>query len=73
MAKKISPVIFEDHKSYKGITPPSVSGLSCKTNTSLSLLAMDSLLHYHFAQRLGIDLSKNIDKSAAVIINDKVF
>lgn len=49
-----------------------VKGSGCKRNFSLSLIAMDSLRQYHFAERLGVDLSKYKDQTAAVIINDKV-
>lgn len=49
-----------------------VNGMACKTNTSLSLVAMDSLEYYYFAERLGIDISNKKDKTAAVIINPKV-
>lgn len=47
-------------------------GAACKTNASLTLIALDSMLFYHFAERLGIDLLKCPDKTAAVILNEKV-
>ncbi|CAG9812911.1 unnamed protein product [Phaedon cochleariae] len=67
MAEKLQPAIFENHGNRK----LDISRLSCRSNESLTLLSMDSLLHYPFAQRLGIDLSKFADKSAAVILNEK--
>lgn len=49
-----------------------ISGLGCKTNASLTLIAMDSLMHHHFAERLGVNVSKKRDKTVAVIVNDRV-
>ncbi|CAG9856574.1 unnamed protein product [Phyllotreta striolata] len=69
-AQKVHPALFA-----KSISPQrniSLAGLSCKTNKTLVFLAMDSLLHYKFAEKLGIDLSKQPDRSAAVILNDKL-
>lgn len=69
-SEKIYPTVFaKTSTSPKNI---SIAGLSCKTNKTLVLLAMDSLLHYSFAERLGIDLNKQPDRSAVVILNDKV-
>lgn len=48
------------------------TGLACKSNASLSLLVFDSLRDYHFAERLGIDLSRKPFKTAVVIVNQKV-
>lgn len=48
------------------------TGLACKSNASLSLLAFDSLRDYHFAERLGIDLSRKRSRTAVVIVNQKV-
>ncbi|KAG5866351.1 hypothetical protein JTB14_004130 [Gonioctena quinquepunctata] len=69
-AEKLQAAMFEKPNLVK--RKFNISGLSCKSNKSLILLAMDSLLHYSFAQRLGIDLNKNVDKSAVVILNDKM-
>ncbi|RZF46737.1 hypothetical protein LSTR_LSTR002600 [Laodelphax striatellus] len=44
-------------------------GLVCKTNHSLSLIAMDSNIYQHFADGLGIDLSLYPHRTAAVIFN----
>nr|XP_023016686.1 thioredoxin domain-containing protein 11 [Leptinotarsa decemlineata] len=70
VAEKIQPASFE--KANLNGTEINISGLACKTNKSLSLLAMDSLLHYYFAQKLGINLNNNTDKSAVVILNNKM-
>ncbi|KAJ8922905.1 hypothetical protein NQ315_001447 [Exocentrus adspersus] len=48
-----------------------ISGLACKTNRSLTFVAMDSLLYYHFAERLGIDVTSGKEKSSVAIINEK--
>lgn len=50
----------------------SVAGEACKRNQSLLFVVMDSLNYYHFAEKLGVHMGKNRDKSAAIIINDKV-
>lgn len=49
-----------------------MNGLACKSNKSLAFLAMDSLLHYPFAEKLGLNLSTYEDKTVAVITDDKV-
>ncbi|XP_050498797.1 thioredoxin domain-containing protein 11 isoform X1 [Diabrotica virgifera virgifera] len=69
-AEMYHPAIFSKNvPSEKNI---SIAGLSCRTNKSLSFVAMDSLLHYYFARQLGIDLNNEPDKSAVVILNDKM-
>lgn len=72
LAEKYQPAIFDDTLLSKPNEIIDVQGLACKSNKSLSLLTMDSLLHYHFADKLGVDLTKYKDKTAAVIIDDKV-
>ncbi|KAJ8979979.1 hypothetical protein NQ317_013728 [Molorchus minor] len=67
MAEKYQSAVFETTASYK--KKLNVTGLSCKTNSSLAMIVMDSLLYYHFAERLGIDLLRKSDKSAVVIVN----
>lgn len=70
-AEKYHPAIFEE-KSTRGNTIVDVNGLACKSNKTIAFVAMDSLLHYPFAEKLGIDLSKYRHKTTAVIIEDKV-
>lgn len=41
----------------------------CKTNKTLTLIAIDSLHYYYFAEALGIDLLKKKDKTAIVILD----
>lgn len=62
-----------DHVNYgKDLNRFNITGLSCKTNASLTLIAVDSLMYYQFAERLGINVSKKKDKTFAVIVNEKV-
>lgn len=68
-AEKQFPAIFVRDSSQKNIN---ITGLSCRSNKSLSMFAMDSLLYPHFALRLGIDLSREPDRTAVVILNDKM-
>lgn len=51
---------------------PEFVGLACKSNTTLSLLVMDSNIYEHFADGLGIDLNEYDDKTALLIFNAKV-
>ncbi|KAJ8965120.1 hypothetical protein NQ314_004345 [Rhamnusium bicolor] len=70
-AQKLQPAIFEKQANNEK-KDFNISGLACRSNKSLTLIAMDSLLYYHFAEKLGVDLSENVDKSAVVIINEKM-
>lgn len=71
LAEKYHPAVFES-KPLQDTGIVDVTGLACKSNKSLGLLAMDSLMHYHFAEKLGINLSKYKDNTAAVIVDGKV-
>jgi len=44
----------------------------CKTNKTLALIAIDSLRYFHFAERLGIDLLKQRNKTTVVILDAAV-
>ncbi|GLH10697.1 Protein disulfide-isomerase [Gryllus bimaculatus] len=52
-----------------GQTPPGFRGLACRSNQSLSLLAMDTLQFHQFAEGLGLDVLSFPDKTAVVIFN----
>ncbi|XP_071574071.1 thioredoxin domain-containing protein 11 isoform X2 [Temnothorax nylanderi] len=41
----------------------------CKTNKTLALIAIDSLHYYHFAEHLGIDISKRKNKTTVIILD----
>lgn len=41
----------------------------CKTNKTLALIAIDSLHYFHFAEHLGIDISKRKNKTTVVILD----
>lgn len=49
-----------------------ISGLSCKTNKSLILMAFDSNMYYTFAERLGINILNIVNKTAAIIMDHEV-
>lgn len=51
---------------------PNIQGIACMTNASLTLIALDSLQFYSFAERLGIDVLRGRDKTSAVIVYEKV-
>lgn len=69
-AEKYHQTVFEEKSSKNSMRD--VNGLACKSNKTMAFVAMDSLLHYPFAEKLGINLSKYMHKTAAVIIDDKV-
>ena len=50
----------------------SLKELVCKTNKTLALIAIDSLHYSHFAQHLGIDISKRRNKTTIVILDAAV-
>lgn len=47
-------------------------GLACKTNRTLSIVGLDSLIHYQIAEGFGIGILVLPQKTAAVIIDIKV-
>ncbi|XP_067005883.2 thioredoxin domain-containing protein 11 isoform X2 [Anabrus simplex] len=62
-----SPVFARS--DYHNRAPPTFRGLACRTNKTLSLLAMDSLQFHQFAEGLGIDILARNDKTGAIIFN----
>lgn len=46
-----------------------IKGLSCKSNKTLTFLGMDSDLYHAFAERLGVDVLHEPNKSVAVIVD----
>lgn len=49
-----------------------IQGLSCAHNFSLHIIAVDSIRNHHFAESLGIDISRKKDMTAVVILDSKV-
>lgn len=50
----------------------SLKELICNTNKTLALIAIDSLHYSHFAEHLGIDLSRRKNKTTVVILDAAV-
>ncbi|CAL1678301.1 unnamed protein product [Lasius platythorax] len=50
----------------------SLKELVCKTNKTLALIAIDSLHYSHFAEHLGIDISRRRNKTTIVILDAAV-
>lgn len=50
----------------------SIQGLGCSKNVTLLMLAVDSVINYHFAESLGIDIMNRKDMTAVVILDSKV-
>lgn len=51
-------------------TAVDITGLGCRTNKTLSFVALDSLQHRDVARRLGIDLSSREPANTAAVIVD---
>lgn len=49
-----------------------IDGLACATNSSLYMIAVDSVENYHFPEALGIDITKKKDMTAVVILDSRV-
>lgn len=49
-----------------------ITGMACRTNRTLSFLAMDSYHYKLVAERLGVTLDKRNRYTAAVIVNGQV-
>lgn len=77
LSKKIRPRLFYEGYSSASTNVSSIefdkiNGLACKTNKTLSLLAMDSLTYELIAERLGIELKESEFHTAAAIIDNEV-
>lgn len=59
-------------KFNKDLPSPDVDGLACINNRTLSIIAMDSLMYYQFAEGLGINILHLKDKTAVAIIDKRV-
>nr|CAD7570329.1 unnamed protein product [Timema californicum] len=55
--------------TYHRKTPRNFTGLACRTNKTLSFLAMDSVQFHQFAEGLGVNVLARKDKTAVVIFN----
>lgn len=67
-AKSVHPPIFP-YPAYHRKSPRQFTGLACRTNRTVSLIAMDSLQFHQFAEGLGVNILKRRDKTAVVIFN----
>lgn len=65
-------MFFEDQSPGFETDLDSLSGLSCKSNRTLSFLAVDSLLYHTFAERLGVNVLKHPKKSVVLIMDYEV-
>lgn len=70
LASRLDPIIVSPDLTQASL--PNVTSLACKENSTLSLVAMDSIRYYNFAERLGIDIRNRVDKTAAVIVDEKM-
>lgn len=77
LSKNIRPRLYYEGYSSGSTNTTSmefdkINGLACKTNRTLSLVAMDSLTYELIAERLGIELKESEQNTAAVIIDNEV-
>uniref|UniRef100_A0A1L8DU29 Putative thioredoxin/protein disulfide isomerase n=1 Tax=Nyssomyia neivai TaxID=330878 RepID=A0A1L8DU29_9DIPT len=70
-------LLYHGEQIQEGIFFPStqadggegISGLGCKYNKTMSFIVIDSLTYHPFAERLGVDVLAQKDKSAVFIID----
>nr|CAD7448565.1 unnamed protein product [Timema bartmani] len=67
-AQKAHAPVFPRATYYRK-TPRNFTGLACRTNKTLSFLAMDSVQFHQFAEGLGVNVLARKDKTAVVIFN----
>lgn len=60
------PIFPRDNLEYPNIN---LTKSVCTINKTLTLIAIDSLHYFYFAEGLGIDLFKKKDKTAVVILD----
>lgn len=60
------PIFPQDSYKHSNI---SLTKSLCKMNKTLSMIAIDSLHYFHFAEGLGIDVLNKKDKTAAIILD----
>lgn len=68
-ANKLSPPVSPARVTSGNITH--LHGLACKANSTLYIMAIDSVLNYHFAEALGIDIKNKSNMTAVVILDSK--
>ncbi|CAG4956488.1 unnamed protein product [Parnassius apollo] len=68
-AKQLGPPIYPAKVTNGNITH--IHGLSCVSNSSLYMIAVDSVQNHHFPEALGIDITKKKDMTAVVILDSK--
>jgi len=67
-ARHIHHPVFP-HPAYHRKSPRHFTGMACRTNKTMSLIAMDSLQFHQFAEGLGVDVLARHDKTAVIIFN----
>ncbi|KAK7077199.1 hypothetical protein SK128_004047 [Halocaridina rubra] len=63
------PALLKDNQFSSTVTGL-ISGLGCKTNKTLSFVAVDSLQHKNVAERLGINMTAREPSNTAAVIVD---
>jgi hypothetical protein len=59
-------------KSREDMNVTNIHGLACEKNFTLHILAMDSVRNHHFAEFLGVDITKKKDMTTTVILDSNV-
>ncbi|XP_059616682.1 thioredoxin domain-containing protein 11 [Phlebotomus argentipes] len=65
----IQEAIFFNASQSSADLAEGFSGLACKYNKTMSFIVIDSLTYHPFAERLGVDVLAQKDKSAVFIID----
>lgn len=69
LAERKSEILFIDDDDPSSLQL--VSGLACKFNRTLTLIAIDSINFHTFAERLGVDILEMENKTAAFIMDQE--
>ncbi|XP_044758505.1 thioredoxin domain-containing protein 11 [Coccinella septempunctata] len=71
IAQDYQPLHFSK-ELYDYVEGFNITGFKCNTNKTLNFIAMDSLYYHHYAEKLGVDLFQRPNKTALVILDDKM-
>lgn len=64
--------MFLQPKNSGGIDFNKITGLGCRTNKTLTIMAMDSFTYGLIAEKLGISLKTSVQNTVAVLIDAQV-
>ena len=71
-ANKYSALVFTETIKREATINNHIFGHGCNSNRSLTFIAIDSLKYHYYAESLNINIHNHKDKTAIVIVEDKV-